>query len=242
MELLRKPHSFALLTLIAIRTKRFEDGDLSVRIGEAMIGDYEAAGIQSRSQYRCAKDALEKMGVCSFQNRQKFGVRGTVARILDGRIWEIFYSLEPAKTECAQKSNSHRYSHQSTATNAATDTATKEEIAEIKEKRSAAALAGESEIKEAAAAFSPHEICRRFKDLNDDDFLEALREEPVFEGIDVDSVHKKLHQWARKKGEIPSRYQLVYWLNTERKPVETQPKQQNTGGKNGELCFKQTEW
>jgi hypothetical protein len=84
-ELLKRPKSFALLALIALRARR--SGDLNVHelgIGEALVGDCEAIGL-TQQEYRTAKNFLERLGLATFRGTN----RGTVAKLIDCTIFDI---------------------------------------------------------------------------------------------------------------------------------------------------------
>ena len=85
LELLKKPNEFSLYTMIAIRAKRTGDFNVhNLEVGEALIGDHQSCGLTQR-QYRTAKKNLETWGVATFKATNK----GTVARLLDTRIYNI---------------------------------------------------------------------------------------------------------------------------------------------------------
>jgi hypothetical protein len=87
-ELVEKaPLAFALLAIIA-RRARFMPGISPVtglEQGCCFLGDYRKYGM-SMQQYRTAKKQLDKMGFAMFFPSSK----GTIARLKDTRIFEIF--------------------------------------------------------------------------------------------------------------------------------------------------------
>lgn len=85
LELIKDPHAFALLTLIAWRARRsagFNIDDLQP--GEAMIGDYASCGL-TRQEYRTALQKLVKWQFVTTQATSK----GTVARLMNACVWDI---------------------------------------------------------------------------------------------------------------------------------------------------------
>jgi hypothetical protein len=84
-ELLHDANVFALLTVIALRARRTDEFNLhNLKAGEALIGDYRRYGL-TRQQYRTAVKRLGQWGLARF----KPTTRGTVATLLDHRIYDI---------------------------------------------------------------------------------------------------------------------------------------------------------
>lgn len=79
-ELNKKPFAWSLICLIARRACR--------ETRAAMIGDYKAYGM-TEGQYRAAKKFLGDNGYCSFVGVRNGAKRGTVATLLDDRIFDI---------------------------------------------------------------------------------------------------------------------------------------------------------
>lgn len=85
-SLIKNRHSaYSLLTIIALRarrtTERCFDG---LRIGEALIGDYESYGATEQI-YRSDKKFLEKYGLATFKTTTK----GTIAQLTGSIIFDI---------------------------------------------------------------------------------------------------------------------------------------------------------
>lgn len=87
MELLKNPECFVLLTLIAMRARRTEDGynPHNLKVGQAMIGDYKSVGFTSEKVYRNVKIKLEKWGFAAFKGAN----RGTIATLLNSEVYDI---------------------------------------------------------------------------------------------------------------------------------------------------------
>ncbi len=84
-ELLKRPKSFALLALIALRARRSDELNIhGLGIGEALLGDREAIGL-TQQEYRTAKGFLERLGLATFRGTN----RGTVAKLIDCTIFDI---------------------------------------------------------------------------------------------------------------------------------------------------------
>ena len=84
-ELLKRPKSFALLTLIALRARRSDELNVQgLGIGEALIGDHSSVGL-TQQEYRSAKNLLEKLGLATFRGTN----RGTMAKLIDYTIFDI---------------------------------------------------------------------------------------------------------------------------------------------------------
>jgi hypothetical protein len=95
----KHPNAFLLLSQIARRARLTPCPVTGLEIGQAYIGDYRQAGIQSERKYRTAKNTLKTRGFSTFKATSK----GTIATLLEQGI----FSLSPTE-----------------ATDTATDTAT----------------------------------------------------------------------------------------------------------------------
>lgn len=86
-ELMRHPECFLLLTLIAYRARRTNEGLNSDRleIGQALIGDFKTIGLSSEKVYRTAKKKLENWNLAAFKGTNK----GTVATLLNSEVYDI---------------------------------------------------------------------------------------------------------------------------------------------------------
>lgn len=85
MELLNDPNAFILLTVIAVRARRTDEFNIhNLKSGEALVGDHAHYGL-TRQEYRSAQQRLTRWGLATF----KPTTNGTVARLLDRRIYDI---------------------------------------------------------------------------------------------------------------------------------------------------------
>jgi hypothetical protein len=93
------PNAFLLLSLIAERARRKSGHPDGLQIGDAILGDYQSAGL-SRQQYRTALDTLVELGYIdiiyngkTFLKREKSTIKstitGTLVNLKDSRIWDI---------------------------------------------------------------------------------------------------------------------------------------------------------
>ncbi len=87
--LLGDPNAMHLLTVIAYRA-RWTDGESldGLKFGQALVGDCKACGL-SRKEYRCAMQRLARRGLASFESIVREGRRGTLATLLDGRVFAL---------------------------------------------------------------------------------------------------------------------------------------------------------
>lgn len=109
-DLMRHPNAFTLLSLIALRARYANSVRLDgLKIGQALIGDWEAAGL-SRGQYRAALKRLVAHGYITTLGVRslKKGERGTIATITNDSIYSITGQMQP--------SNDHQNNHHSTVT------------------------------------------------------------------------------------------------------------------------------
>jgi hypothetical protein len=64
---------------------------------------------------------------------------------------------------------------------------------------------------------------KRTISMADDDFIEALKQNPAYKGIDVEREIGKLDAWLltpRGRGKMRTQQRLVTWLNNAEKPME----------------------
>lgn len=108
------PNAFLLLSQIARRARRTENSPDGREIGEAHIGDYKKAGIETEKRYRTAKKVLEDFGYIrivetrrSLKGRLKNhkstkngenratqrATKGTLVKLLDSDIWDVNISV-----------------------------------------------------------------------------------------------------------------------------------------------------
>ncbi len=84
-ELLKDPHAFVLLTIIALRARRTTEFNIhGLGLRQALIGDFANYGLTER-QYRTAKRRLTRWGLAVFKGTP----RGTIATLCDTRIYDI---------------------------------------------------------------------------------------------------------------------------------------------------------
>lgn len=85
LELLKDRHAFMLLTIIALRARRTQEFAVhDLEPGEALLGDSDRYGL-TRQEYRGAQRRLKRWGLAAFKPTS----RGTVAKLLDHRIYDI---------------------------------------------------------------------------------------------------------------------------------------------------------
>ena len=85
VELVRRPHEFTLLALIAMRARRTcSFSTTNLEPGEALIGDCQSCGM-TEQQYRTAKRNLEKWGFITTRSTN----RGTIAKLENSGVFDI---------------------------------------------------------------------------------------------------------------------------------------------------------
>ncbi|MBZ0158436.1 MAG: hypothetical protein K8I29_19735 [Alphaproteobacteria bacterium] len=62
------------------------------------------------------------------------------------------------------------------------------------------------------------------RQLTDEEWMNALRCNPTYEGLDIDRLYGKMVAWCETNNKQPTRRRFVNWLNREDKPI---------GGNNG---------
>lgn len=100
----KHPYAFLLLSLIAQRARRCPGHPDGLQIGDALIGDYDKAGIPTEAKYRSAKSILVKIGAIKIKetnrnpiskeaNKQiltnRITTRGTLVTLLNSDVWDI---------------------------------------------------------------------------------------------------------------------------------------------------------
>ena len=84
-EILKVPHLFTLLGVIALRAKRKNDFSIhNLKVGEALLGDHVNYAM-SEQQYRTVKANAQKLGLATFRATTK----GTVAKLVGTDVWDI---------------------------------------------------------------------------------------------------------------------------------------------------------
>jgi hypothetical protein len=83
--ILKNPHAFALLTIIAYRTIRDKDRFDELEAGQARIGDWQNMGFKNRDSYRKAVTDLTKWGYILTKTSRK----GTITSLIDSTIYDI---------------------------------------------------------------------------------------------------------------------------------------------------------
>ena len=79
-----KHKEFALLTVIALRSRRTPDPVSGLDVGQCFLGDFKSYGMTER-EYRTAKKNLDKWGLASFKATNK----GTVASLANTAVYDI---------------------------------------------------------------------------------------------------------------------------------------------------------
>ena len=104
LELLREdPKGFCLLSLVAHRARWSEDQCqvTGLGYGQAFIGDFKAAGIETRQAFRLACKRLFKRGFLTIQGTNK----GTIATLLPQAIYGM---QAPAKEPAQEPTRNHQ--------------------------------------------------------------------------------------------------------------------------------------
>lgn len=99
----KHPNAFLLLTLIAKRARINPGHPDGLNIGEAHIGDFKKAGIETRDKYRTALKVLiqrkhiEIIETCRFIKNAPTGIptHGTKVKLLTSSIWDVNFNKDP---------------------------------------------------------------------------------------------------------------------------------------------------
>ena len=90
--LAKHPNAFLLLAQIAMRAKWKDDLITGMKQGEAFVGDFKQAGIETEMAYRHAKKVLVRCNLAAFKGTNK----GTVATLTNT---SIFSTTAPDRNE-----------------------------------------------------------------------------------------------------------------------------------------------
>jgi len=55
--------------------------------------------------------------------------------------------------------------------------------------------------------------------MTDDEWLVSIKENPAYEGIDIDRLIGKCKAWCQNRGYVMTRSRILNWLNREEKPL-----------------------
>lgn len=113
------PNAFLLLCLIARRARRISGHPDGLKIGEAHVGDYKNAGIETRDKYRTAIKILEGRGhikiseTCRNRKNTPTGITtvGTLVKLIRSDVWDINseydHHLNPHRTPTGSPPDPH---------------------------------------------------------------------------------------------------------------------------------------
>jgi hypothetical protein len=108
----KHPNAFLLLSQIARRARLTPCPVNRLEVGQAFVGDYRQAGIQSEQAYRTAKNTLETRGFATFKGTNK----GTIATLMEQGIFGLFQNEATDRATDKQRTNNeqtttkiHRY-------------------------------------------------------------------------------------------------------------------------------------
>ena len=63
--------------------------------------------------------------------------------------------------------------------------------------------------------------------LSDEEWLNSLKSNKAYEGIDIERLQGKMIAWCELKGKKPTRARLLNWLNREEKPIGKRKEKDN---------------
>ncbi len=75
----------------------------------------------------------------------------------------------------------------------------------------------QNQIKEEAGQKTP--AAKKKQKMTDEEWLQMVKSNPAYQGLDVDLVFAKLQAWCATKGRKPTRARFLNWLNREEKPL-----------------------
>lgn len=107
----RHPTAFLLLAQSAVRVKWADCPITGLKAGQALIGDFKTAGIDTKAAYRAAKKRLESLTLATFRGTP----RGTVATLTSSRIFETLGNPSNTQDDTTAARKQHASSTQSDA-------------------------------------------------------------------------------------------------------------------------------
>ena len=204
MELIKaNPLAYILAAVIAHRA-RWRDGfnQYGLGVGESFLGDYEAYGM-SEQQYRTTKDQLFKWGFATFRSTNK----GTIGKLTDSSLFAT----------CANDSNEQINTQATDSQRTANEQPTDSQRLTKKDKKGRIEDVG------------PKESAPAPKDISDAEWLEGLKANPAYSGMDVTREFGKMNAWCQVNRKQPSRKRFVYWMNRCERPLQQILAQPNYG-------------
>ena len=80
-------------------------------------------------------------------------------------------------------------------------------------------LEGSNPVKSGRITKSSNSVKQPKVKLTDEEWLESLKSNPAYSGIDITVLQGKLLAWCELKGKEPTRGRLLNWLNREERPM-----------------------
>jgi hypothetical protein len=74
---------------------------------------------------------------------------------------------------------------------------------------------------EVVASDKPKRPAPQKKIVSDDEWLESIKSNPAYQGIDVDREHGKMMAWCQTHNKMPSRKRFLNWLNRADRPMSS---------------------
>jgi hypothetical protein len=112
----KHPDAFLLLAQIARRARWSDCRIEGLTIGQAFVGDWKKAGIATIGKYKNAKKVLEKAQIATFKGTNK----GTVATLIDQRVFSFNAEATTSSATIQQPSSNHPTTNQQPLTNKVT--------------------------------------------------------------------------------------------------------------------------
>lgn len=69
-------------------------------------------------------------------------------------------------------------------------------------------------------SFKEKKIKKEKKILSNEEWLNSLKLNKAYEGLDIERLHGKMLAWCEVKGKKPTRARLLNWLNREERPMQ----------------------
>lgn len=213
--LLGDANGLHLLTVIAYRARWTDDESLDgLKFGQALIGDHEACGL-TRKEYRCAMQRLARRGLASFEPVTRNGRRGTLATLLDGRV----FVLRDERT----RANGGNMRGQGRGQQAS-------EVKSLDGANGGAELrADEGPVRGQSGATNQKERRKEGQNVlgasadasagNVEAMVIELSAHPANAGLDVRREYERMALWCRTNRKQPTRRRFVAWLLRADRPL-----------------------
>lgn len=169
----------------------------NLAVGEAFLGDFANYGM-TRQQYRTALRQLVKWNFATIRATHE----GTIAKLTDTRLFAVCDDQPDQRNNQGLTTKQPRPNHY-------------QEHKSIRAEEVFKTVVATDDT--GAARREPRQQPKNQQ--TDEEWLNALKTNPAYAGLDVAREHAKMVAWCSVNGKQPSRRRFVNWLNRAEKPM-----------------------